>query len=90
MADRLPMALINGAVQVVPPAGFASVQLLPGGGLQLLLSGPAGETCRLQASTNLVDWVTLSTNVLGSAPLPVVDATAPTGKSRFYKLTPAQ
>ena len=90
VADRLPMALINGAVQVVPPAGFASVQLLPGGGLQLLLSGPAGETCRLQASTNLVDWVTLSTHVLGSAPLPVVDATAPTGKCRFYRLTPAQ
>jgi regulation of enolase protein 1 (concanavalin A-like superfamily) len=90
VADTLPMALINGAVQIVPQPGFASVQLLPGGGLQLLLSGPSGQTCLLQASTNLVDWVTLSTNVLGSAPLPVVDATAPTGKSRFYKLTPAQ
>ena len=90
VADTLPMALTSGAVQVVPQPGFASLELLPGGGLQLMLSGPAGQTCRLEASTNLVDWVTLSTNVLGSAPLPVVDATAPGGKCRFYRLTPVQ
>jgi hypothetical protein len=84
------MALTSGTVQVVPQPGFASLQLLPGGGLQLLLSGPPGQACKLQASTNLVDWVTLSTNVLGNAPLPVVDATAPGGECRFYRLTPAQ
>jgi hypothetical protein len=90
VADTLPMALTSGAVQVVPQPGFTSLELLPGGGLQLLLSGPSGQTCRLQVSSNLVDWVTLSTNVLGNAPLPVVDATAPAGECRFYRLTPAQ
>jgi hypothetical protein len=90
VANTLPMALTSGTVQVVPQPGFASLQLLPGGGLQLLLSGPPGQACKLQASTNLVDWVTLSTNVLGNAPLPVVDATAPGGECRFYRLTPAQ
>jgi hypothetical protein len=90
VANTLPMALINGVVQIVPQPGFASVRLLPGGGLEILLSGPSGQACLLQASTNLVDWVTLSTNVLGSAPLPLVDATAPAGKCRFYRLTPAQ
>ena len=89
-ANTLPMALLNGAVQVVAHPGFTSLRLLPGGGLQLLLSGPQGQACLLQASTNLVDWVTLSTNVLGIAPLPAVDATAPAGECRFYKLTPAQ
>jgi len=34
--------------------------------------------------------VTVSTNVLGIAPLPAVDVTAPAGECRFYKLTPAQ
>ncbi len=90
VADTLPMALTSGAVQVVPQPGFTSIELLPGGGLQLLLSGPSGQTCRLQVSSNLVDWVTLSTNVLGNAPLPVMDATAPAGECRFYRLTPAQ
>jgi hypothetical protein len=90
VANTLPMVLTSDAVQVVAQPGFSSLQLLPGGGLQLLLSGPPGEICRLQVSTDLVDWVTLSTNVLGSVPLPVVDTTAPGGKSRFYRLMPAQ
>ena len=89
-ANTLPMALISGAVQVVAHPGFTSLRLLPGGGLQLLLSGPPGQACLLQTSTNLVDWVTLSTNVLGIAPLPAVDAAAPAGECRFYKLTPVQ
>jgi hypothetical protein len=89
-ANPLAMALTSGAVQVVPQPGFSSLQLLPGGGLQLHLSGLAGQTCWLQVSTDLVDWVTLSTNVLGNTPLPVVDATAPGGRCRFYRLTPAQ
>ena len=83
VANTLPMALINGDVQIVPSPGFASVQLLPGGGLEILLSGPSGQACLLQASTNLVDWVTLSTNVLGSAPLRLVDATAPPEGAAF-------
>jgi hypothetical protein len=90
VADTLPMSLVSGVVQVVAQPGFSSIQMLPGGGLELLLSGPQGQSCRLQASTNLVDWVTLSTNVLGASPLPVVDATAPAGKCRFYRLTPVQ
>jgi hypothetical protein len=90
VANPLSMGLISGAVQVVSAPGFTSLQLLPGGGLQLLISGMSGQVCRLQASTNLVDWVTLSTNVLDNAPLPIVDATAPGGKCRFYRLMPAQ
>jgi hypothetical protein len=86
----LSLRLNNGVVQVVPAPGFTSLQLLSGGGLQLLVSGMSGQVCRLQASTNLVDWVTLSTNVLGNAPLPIVDATAPGGKCRFYRLMPVQ
>ena len=90
LANTLPMTLTSGAVQFVFQPGFKSLQLLPGGGLRLLLTGSPEQSCRLEASTNLVDWVTLSTNVLGSAPLPVVDATAPGGECRFYRLTPVQ
>ena len=89
-ANSLPVSLVNGAVQVVQRPGFSSIQLQPGGGCRLLLSGPEGQTCLLQASTNLVDWLTLSTNVLGSAPLPVLDASAPASQCRFYRLTPPQ
>ena len=89
-ADTLPMVLTSGVVQVVAQPGFTSIQLLPGGGLQFILTGQQGQACRLQSSTNLLDWVTLSTNVLGNAPLPVVDASAPTGKCRFYRLLPTQ
>ncbi len=90
VAEPLQMNLTSGTVEVVPQPGFASLKFLPDGGLQLMLSGPPGQTCQLEASTNLVDWVTLSTNVLGSAPLPVVDPVAPAGKCRYYRLTPAQ
>jgi hypothetical protein len=89
-AGTLPMALNNGAVQVVARPSFSSIELLHAGGLQLLLSGTQGESCYLQTSTNLVDWTTISTNVLGSAPLPVVDSAAPAGKCRFYRLAPSQ
>jgi regulation of enolase protein 1 (concanavalin A-like superfamily) len=89
-ADTLSMVLTSGVVQVVAQPGFTSIQLLPGGGLQFILTGQQGQACRLQSSTNLLDWVTLSTNVLGNAPLPLVDASAPTGKCRFYRLLPTQ
>lgn len=87
-ANSLGMTSFNGAVQIMPPPGFKSLQWLPGGGLQLLLVGMPNQTCVLQASTNLVDWVTLSSHVLGGTPLPVVDATAPAGNCRFYRLAP--
>jgi hypothetical protein len=87
-ANPLPVSLVNGAVQVVPRPSFSSIALLPGGGCRLVLSGQANQSCLLQASTNLVDWVTLSTNVLDSASLPVVDTSAPAGRCRFYRLAP--
>lgn len=89
-AETLPMTPNNGSVQVQLRPGFSSIQLLPGGGIQLLLSGGQGQSCRLQTSTNLVDWVTLSTNVLGNSPLSVIDGAAPLGGSRFYRLAPPQ
>ena len=90
VANPLSMGLTSGTVQVAPSPGFTSLRLLPGGGLQLVLSGPQGQSFLLQASTNLMDWVTLSTNVMGSAPQPVVDTAAPAEKCRFYRLAPAR
>lgn len=89
-AGTIPMALFSGSVQISPPPRFASAQLLPSGGVQLMLSGTQGQACQLQVSTNLVDWVTVSTNVISDAPVPVLDATAPAGNCRFYRLAPVK
>jgi len=89
-AATLPMSLLSGAVAVVARPTFNSIQLRSGTGLQLMVSGPAGQVCVLQASTNLVNWVTVSTNTLSGTALSIADATAPAGQCRFYRLVPAQ
>jgi hypothetical protein len=41
---------------------------------------------RLQASTNLVNWLNLSTNTPGSTPFTFTDPLGPAYPERFYRL----
>jgi hypothetical protein len=81
---RLDDILVN--VQTVTPPSFASLQPLPGGGLQLQFVGPAWQTYLLQTSTNLTDWSTLAASNTGAdGSVEYMDATL-NAPVRFYRL----
>ena len=54
-------------------------------GFDVAASGPAGQTLVIQGSTNLVDWVPLQTNVLGSLPWYFSDSYSSNFTQRFYR-----
>lgn len=90
-------ALLNGLFFSAAPAtqgvttGQMQTLLAPrvaSGGFQLALSGIAGQTFVVQASTNLVNWTPISTNVLTSTQLNWVDPAASAFTSRFYRAVP--
>lgn len=55
-------------------------------GFQLQFSGPTGSNIVIQASSDLVHWVPISTNVVtGSGIVSCVDAAAKNNPSRFYR-----
>ena len=69
-----------------PPNGKLSVSSLKGGQLQFTLAGASGQTYVVQASTNLVDWVPIYTNVApASGLLQFVDPGTTNYPSRFYR-----
>lgn len=73
MPDPLP-ALISQAVSA-------------NGQFSFNVAGVAGSQYVIQASTDLVNWVTLQTN---TSPFSFVDANAGAFPNRFYRATPAQ
>jgi len=54
-------------------------------GFQILLSGPAGSSIVIQASTNLKNWVPISTNPAPSGSVSYLDVSAKTNTVRFYR-----
>ncbi|MCX7721446.1 MAG: immunoglobulin domain-containing protein [Verrucomicrobiae bacterium] len=49
------------------------------------VSGPRGWRVVVQASTNLIHWVPVQTNLLGTAPVYFSDTAAATNMQRFYR-----
>jgi hypothetical protein len=77
----LPPATGNSAVRIDPSDGSASVQLT--------WPGPAGTEALIQASTNLVDWSNLATNLAGTLQtIAVHDSAAGQFPERFYRVIP--
>lgn len=57
-----------------------------GGRFGFRLEGISGSRCRIDASTNLVEWLSVSTNEIpGSAILDFIDADSPAFHHRFYR-----
>lgn len=67
------------------PSRFTSVTLSPDKSIQLSLTGASNFTYRIDASTDLLSWVTL-TNVLNSTgTIQFTDPQAPDFQQRFYR-----
>jgi len=68
-----------------PPVFFEPGGYFSNGQFQLQLSGLAGKSYWFQASTNLLDWLSLSTNTAPSNLLNLVDPAASNFPYRFYR-----
>ena len=66
-------------------ATITSSALLPGGSFQFTLNGIAGQTYAIEASSNLLDWSALFTNVAPADVFNVTDATSTNALRRFYR-----
>jgi len=74
-----------GGVPAVPPPRFGAA-FLSGGVLNLPAQLTPGYAYRLQASTNLVNWIDLSTNTPVTSPFTFTDPLGPVYHARWYRL----
>jgi Cohesin domain len=77
-----PLALAHGTIFVSP------VYREPSGIVDLFLPSTADERYLFQATTDLVTWVTLSTNLATGSFIDLVDRDAPQYLYRFYRIRP--
>ncbi len=74
------------ALFIVGPPVFTSANFAQDGTFQLGLSGVPGNNYVLQATTNLVDWVSLSTNSAPTNMLNLVDPNSANFTRRYYRV----
>ena len=71
------------------PARRLAEFTMTNGVVRFILSGQAASVFVVQASTNLVDWLSISTNTVPSAgPALIVDTSAATRPHCFYRALP--
>ena len=77
---------VGTVARVMPiPNAFLQPTRLAGGGVGLLLIGQTGQTYRIEASSNLLDWLALGTISLNNSAQPFVDSSAVNLDRRFYR-----
>jgi hypothetical protein len=69
-----------------PPLRLSGAGFSTNGGFQLAVNGQIGQAYTLQASTNLVDWVSILNFTCTNSPMYVVDSPAKNYGRRFYRL----
>ena len=74
------------AFNILPQLQFTSGSYLANGRFMLQLSGVAGDSYVLQASTNLVNWSSLYTNVAPANAFSLTDTNAANYPLRFYRV----
>jgi hypothetical protein len=85
-AEALGVASRDGRVQFVQPGRLSPRVRLAGGVAELSLTGEAGEAYRVEVSSDLVKWSSLSTHTAGAEPLSVLDPAAGPHRQRFYRV----
>ena len=70
---------------VLTNATITSAALLTGGSFQFTLNGVAGQPYAIEASSNLLNWSALITNVAPANVFSVTDATSTNALQRFYR-----
>ena len=75
----------SGLFTVQPPVVFTGGYAFTNGGLAFQVTGVAGQSYVLQTSCDLVNWISLSTNLAAATPFYLFDPAAPAARSRFYR-----
>jgi len=70
---------MNGLFAISDPAQ------LPAGVFEFVVLGPSGQTIRIEATTDLVNWVTLTNVINSGGSVQFSDPTAPGFNSRYYR-----
>jgi hypothetical protein len=81
--DNVDLPRANG-VRVVPAPSLQLLSL-PQGRLQLQLKGQAGQEYVVEASSDLLNWHSVSTNVAVEGVIEVIDPEANTVPFRYYR-----
>ncbi len=71
---------------ILPAVNFVSSSFLSNGVFQTGLSGETGKSYVFQASTNLSDWISLSTNSPATNPFNFTDPDASNFLQRYYRV----
>jgi hypothetical protein len=74
------------ALFTIQPPFFTTEAFTSGGVFQLGFSGAAGNRYVLQASTNLIDWTPIATNMATTNLFNLMDSNAAAFPSRFYRV----
>ena len=85
--DNLGATTNSAAVNifVLTNATITSAALLTGGSFQFTLNGIAGQPYAIEASSNLLNWSALITNIAPANVFSVTDATSTNALRRFYR-----
>jgi hypothetical protein len=85
-------AQVLAGLYVVPPVpitlGCASTATVTSNGFTMILQGPVGFACLIEASTNLVDWQPIQYFVVTNSPAYFTDFSATYYNQRFYRAVP--
>jgi len=79
---------VPGLGQPAAPPSFSSSGRLSHGQFQMAISGTAGQTYPLLASTNLVTWIPLQVFLCTNSAMTIWDSNASNFSRRFYQLGP--
>jgi hypothetical protein len=73
----------------LPDLQLAQITLQPGGAAAMNFRGIPLQSYRIQRSTDLINWTTLSTqNAAADGALPYLDSTPPAGRAQYRAVTP--
>jgi hypothetical protein len=75
-----------GPFTILPGAYFVAAGGFTNGQFEMSFAGPVGSNYVLQVSTNLQQWLPLSTNTPLTSPFVLTDPNAPGGTARFYRV----
>ena len=85
LVDTNAVAVLGDWINSLPGPAFYSAGYFTNGQFWLQLSGVAGRTYLLQGSTNLVNWITLNTNLAPTNVFNLKDPGASNFPQRFYR-----
>jgi hypothetical protein len=76
----------SGSFTILPPIFFSAPGTFSNGVFQLQLSATPNQSYVLEASTNLIQWVPVSTSTPAASPFYLADPDAPNYPNRFYRV----